>query len=217
MEFRLTYEGTLLSESSRSKAVRQTRATNKQELRQCFHSQLKRLWQINPTLLASQRSPPPAQHPSVRTRVLGRIPYSIDELAREHSNFGYRFVPLATHRLDVFCAIRILILRPNTIGGGVLGSTGDIDNGFKIIFDALAKPRAASQLGTYLSPREDEDPFFCLLEDDKLISRASIDSDLLLAPLPGGSELSASDARVLVSVKLAPRMLNGSNAGFLNP
>ncbi|MBR1215935.1 hypothetical protein [Bradyrhizobium sp. JYMT SZCCT0180] len=216
LEFRLTYEGPLLSDSKRSESVRKTRADNKQEIRQAFHKQLKRLWEVNPFLAASGRAIP---IPGVKTVIFGRLPYSIEEIAYEFREHGYRFVPLATHKLGVFCSVNVLLMRPNALGG-VITNTGDIDNGFKVIFDALSKPRTASQLGKYQVPREGEDPFFCLLEDDKLITKATVESDLMLQPLKDRVTcedkdfLNPTDARVLVTVKLAPIELNAATAGF---
>ena len=41
---------------------------------------------------------------------------------------------------------------------------------------------------TELSPAPDERLFFCLLEDGKLITKVSADTDDLLDPLPGKSD-----------------------------
>lgn len=215
MEFRLTYEGPLLSNSDRSAAVRRTRADNKQEIRQAFHRQLKRLWQVTPMLKRAAERPPatPVRPGEVRGVAWAQLRDTLGETAEKYAMFGYRFVPLATHELDLSCSVDVLLMRPESLGG-VIQKSGDIDNGFKVIFDALSKPRTAAQLGRYITPSGGEDPFFCLLEDDKLITQASVQTDLMLEPLKGTETLSSTDARVIVKVRLVPSNLNVQNAGF---
>jgi hypothetical protein len=145
-------------------------------------------------------------------RVLGR-PYpeqTRDSLAERFSRFGYRFVPLATESLDLFCSIEVLMLRPGSIGS--LIQSGDIDGRLKTIFDALKVPNEVSQLGKYTKPEDDEEPFYCLLEDDKLISKASVESDVLLEPV--SEPPNRNDARVVISVKIRPAHMNTINFGF---
>ena len=55
-----------------------------------------------------------------------------------------------------------------------------------------------------MGPQEDEDPFFCLLEDDRLISEVRVTTDQLLL-LPNQRELKANDAHVIIHVKLNHR------------
>ena len=57
---------------------------------------------------------------------------------------------------------------------------GDIDNRIKTLLDALSIPQA-NQIPNRDVPREDEDPFHCLLEDDNLITGIRITTDRLLA------------------------------------
>ena len=52
MQFRLTYQGTLLSETSKG-YLANARATHKHSIRKQFHMQLKRLWHIHPYLKAA--------------------------------------------------------------------------------------------------------------------------------------------------------------------
>ena len=57
---------------------------------------------------------------------------------------------------------------------------GDIDNRIKTLLDALSIPQA-NQIPSRDVPRDDEDPFHCLLEDDNLITGIRITTDRLLA------------------------------------
>jgi hypothetical protein len=60
-------------------------------------------------------------------------------------------------------------------------ASGDLDNRLKILFDALRMPKPNSkELPPNAVPDDTEHPFFCLLEDDALITRVSIESDRLL-------------------------------------
>ena len=207
MEFRLTYEGPLYSETNRNGEVRRARADHKQELRQAFHPQLKRLWEAMPSLNGTHTGPvlligaeSPERPP----------PHTIESLAQRFSRFGYRFVPLATRALSLLCSVDILYLRIEPPGAIV--RYGDIDNRLKVLFDALQVPREASQVGKYTTPQEGEDPFFCLLEDDSIISRVSVEADTMLQPVPGCDETSA--ARIFISVKLRPYVLSVDNLEF---
>ena len=125
--------------------------------------------------------------------------------------FGYRFVPLVTRELELLCSVEVLFLRfGNT--GGVINRVGDIDNRLKTIFDALSMPRDANQLGPFTSPEDGEDPFFCLLQDDSVITKASVESDTLLEPISDAPN--ENDARVVITIRLRPGRINASNLGF---
>lgn len=196
MQFRLTYQGLLLSEATRG-GVLPARAEHKQSIRKVFHRQLKRLWEVHPALAGAREDVPLREWRS-------NIP--IGTLKREHSIAGlserfslndYKFVPLITRNLGVFCSIEVLFLR-NDPPGSVL-SAGDIDNRLKTLFDALTMPNDRNQLGSFVTPDEGETPFFCLLEDDALITRAAVETDTLLEPT--GTQSNVNDARVILTVK----------------
>lgn len=52
---------------------------------------------------------------------------------------------------------------------------GDLDNQLKTLLDALRQPHATRELPTPdETPDEGEDPFFCLLEDDQLVTRVDL-------------------------------------------
>jgi len=65
---------------------------------------------------------------------------------------------------------------------GALIRSGDLDNRIKTVFDALRMPTNVDELGGYDAPAEEEDPFYCLLEDDYLITHLSVETDRLLEP-----------------------------------
>lgn len=203
LEFRLTYEGVLLGASKTD-----TRAWHKHEIRQAFHPQLRRLWEIVPYLNFPQKSLWPTQ-----TYVNGPPPPPpprSKELADKFAYKGFRFVPLVTKELSLICGIEILFLRPDH-PGSVLQSA-DIDNRLKTLFDALRMP-TAGEITEKMEPAERENPFYCLLEDDRLITKVSIDTDTLLQPT--GDEPNDNDARLVITVKLSPAQLSWLNVAFV--
>jgi hypothetical protein len=80
--------------------------------------------------------------------------------------------------LGLFAEIDIVFLRPGEPGKAIQG--GDVDNRLKTLFDALRRPLESNQIPNGVVPQAGEDPFFCLLEDDQLISKISVCTDRLL-------------------------------------
>lgn len=198
MEFRLTYEGRLLG-ASRS----DTRSAHKHDIRRAFHKQLRRYWEIHPYLNEATHSDP-------RMGQINPPKLLRHHLAEEYARCGYNFVPLVVPWLSLICSIDVLFLRPSLPGEAM--SSGDLDNRLKTIFDALRIPENQSELGGYDQPTEDEQPFYCLLSDDKLISHVSVETDTLLQPT--GLQEDANDARLIVAVKLRPFNLGWHNINF---
>jgi hypothetical protein len=79
--------------------------------------------------------------------------------------------------LKLVCDLTIRLLRRDD-PGIILSSRGDIDNRLKPVLDALHIPQS-NQLPDMVKPESDEDPFFCLLEDDSLIGNLCIHTDKL--------------------------------------
>ena len=82
------------------------------------------------------------------------------------------------------------------------------------MLDALKMPDQKEELGDHKFPDADEDPFYCLLEDDGLISKFAVETGTLLEPLSGGIP-SDSDARLVITVTLRPSVFNWGNMGFV--
>jgi hypothetical protein len=138
------------------------------------------------------------------------IKQQYSEIVKKYERCGYKFFPLTTRDLALLCSVRILFLRPDIPGGAI--RSGDIDNRMKTIFDALRLPSNKDELGGYDNPDEDEEPFFCLLEDDSLISHAEFETDTLLQPT--GAEWDANDARLIITIRLSPYRVTFGNIGF---
>lgn len=104
----------------------------------------------------------------------------LDFIARDFTKFGYRFVPLISRYFGTACSLNILFLRRDN-PGNLIKSGGDIDNRLKVLFDGLTVPEHENHVDG--PAQAGEDPFFCLLEDDALITDVSVTTDRLLLPM----------------------------------
>jgi hypothetical protein len=75
--------------------------------------------------------------------------------------------------------VDVQLLRPGA-PGRVVHQNGDLDSQLKVLFDALRRP-SDQELPKGASPADGERPFFlCVLDDDRVIRRASARSERLL-------------------------------------
>jgi hypothetical protein len=110
----------------------------------------------------------------------------MDAVAFNYRGNGYRFVPLVRKDWRPMCSLNILFLRHDPPGS--LVHAGDLDNRIKTLIDALRRPESAIELRGNEQLAEGEDPFFCLLEDDKLVTGLTVESDRFLKPPNGKKE-----------------------------
>jgi hypothetical protein len=199
MEFRLTYEGPLKTATKND-----PRAGHKHEIRQKLHRQLQRLWEITPHLREARAVNP--DHGNVIVPFASRAQW----LAQQFQRGAYEFVPLVTKELSLLCGISILFLRPDP--PGMLIRSGDLDNRLKTLFDALRMPANKGELGPYDTPRDGEAPFYCLLEDDRLITKVSVETDSLLEPI--SETPNPTDVRLVLTVTLRRVVRNWTNGPF---
>jgi hypothetical protein len=217
MEFRLLYSGPLLS-ASRS----DTRINLKHEIRRQFHPQLERLWATHKGLIELSKHHNTAWHQDPENRPTSeeveQFRHSTPEeafermrrgglkyFAKKWERCGCGFIPLVTEGVVVRCSIDILFLRPEIPGRVIQG--GDLDNRVKTIFDALRIPKNRDECGGDFIP-EKENPTYCLLEDDSLISEVRVVTDRLLM-LPRTEKISQNDVFLVLHVKIDP--LSGNN------
>lgn len=169
MEFRLVYRGPLKSSGNDVQRDYQGKRSHKHSIRQQLHGQIKELWKYPPLNYSYGRSSEPThlqwldpQH--VRTqRLVG----------------DNKFVCLVRRDLNLTAELDILFLRRDYSGALVLKG-GDLDNRLKTLLDALRVPHDEKELPENYSPNEDENPLFCLLEDDALITKITLAADTLL-------------------------------------
>lgn len=154
MEFYLTYMGPLKSNA---------KAKEKHKIRKYIEPQLKRLWNIAPL----------SDYPEwLRLEPKQDTHNVIKEVG------GYKFAPLITSKLYLVCQLDIVLLWPDE-PGKIVGSGGDIDNRLKTLFDALTCPDE-NQVREVMQDTDDQDIFYCLLEDDKLITDVAVKTHTLL-------------------------------------
>jgi hypothetical protein len=129
--------------------------------------------------------------------VLMGEPKRIKHLAERFKSGSFGFVPLVTQDLNVLCGLDILFLRPERTGEII--KSGDIDNRIKTIFDSLRIPRIGEVGESDLA--QDENPMYCLLEDDSLVSKLTVEADQWLG---GNGADGKNDAMVVLTVTVRP-------------
>lgn len=187
MQFRLVYEGPLPSAGRGN-----PRMHEKHEIRRQLHPQLRELVTTHPKI--SHRLVPMDGWPENESYT--------DVIGRMFSRCGFKFAPLIGADVRFLgnvsaCALDILFLRRDA-PGGLIKSGGDIDNRIKVLFDALRIPENCGELPVGQPPTADETPFFCLLQDDSLITQVAVTTDRLLTPLSGGH---VNDVKLVIHVK----------------
>jgi hypothetical protein len=207
MKFTLTYEGELASNG---------RPAKKWEIRKQFHPQLQELWRINPALkhVLNNRIVPLSgsffhmeQHHSLddkRTQLQTQATDKLD-LCSSVERGGRKFFPLVRDTFALNCALNITFLRKEEPGRVYQG--GDIDNRLKTLFDALAIP----SMDQIVADDTLEDPIYCLLEDDRLITGFNIDTRQLLSR----PDVSQHHVQLIVDVDVRVSQSRTYNHAFL--
>jgi hypothetical protein len=187
----------------------------KHSVRKYLHPQLAELWQQHP-LLREQRTEPVmvSRTPSDAERNPGKLHVTkwhdpskmvgakpfVEHVADNYAKFGFRFVPLVSKENGLTCSLDILFLRRDT-PGNLVRSGGDIDNRIKTLLDGLRIPDSRAELGGF-DPAQEENPFFCLLDDDRLITGLNVTTDRLLLPLGNGETVRDVELIILVKTKI---------------
>lgn len=185
MRFVLHYRGSLRSNGN---------PTHKHELREAFHHQLKQLW----------AQPPLSEHGAFLVYPRPRPgEYSLPR------PFGpFVFVPLVAGEMNVVAELSVVLLRPEA-PGQLITQGGDIDNRLKTLFDALTVPRHQNALPTGAAPTPNQQPFFyCLLEDDNLVTSVAVKTEQLLEPV---ADASIVDVSITVHTKVTRLTMGNGN------
>ncbi len=181
MELRLVYEGPLQGQNAKS--------PHKHQIRLAFHPQLKRLWSQPPLSAWSDLlSYPPKPSKSSVVVQKGSV----------------RFAPLVTTALDLYAELNVLMLRHQP-RGDLITDGGDIDNRLKTLLDGLRIPRNPSEMPSGESP---DGLFYCLLEDDSLVTKVSVETDQFL------SLETSEDVLAIVHVTVKKTRVTYANIGF---
>ncbi len=165
MEFTLVYRGSLKVNGD---------AKEKQAIRRAIHTQMKNLWDQKP--LANIKDEWINKEKAAPEDYLGK------ELGE------FTFIPFVSEKLFIVAELTISFLRPEE-PGSIITQGGDIDNRIKTLLDALRMPKIPNEVPKGDVPRVDENPFFCLLEDDNLITKLTVSTDRLLEPVESRSEV----------------------------
>jgi hypothetical protein len=105
--------------------------------------------------------------------------------------------------MSLRCSLEILFLRAEEKNFILQG--GDIDGRLKALFDGL-RIAETKELPSQTAPAAEEHPFFCLLEDDKLISEVRVNTGQLLR-LPKSRPLDKYDVYLQITVRLSSAKL----------
>lgn len=201
MRFVLTYEGQLPSNGN---------PKVKHAIRQQIHPQLKRQWETDPTLQlwsAGKLSLMPGMTFKV-ARSGGAMQMSPTIPVRQIN--GFSFLPLVTRELSLVCSLEITFLRSEEPGHLISG--GDIDNRIKTLLDSLSVPKK-DQLLKIKEPQDSDSPYFyCLLEDDSLVTGFSVKTERLLKPLDASK---MDSVHLLIAVVVRPTQVTLENVRLL--
>jgi hypothetical protein len=204
LKFTLTYDGKLPSNGSPKK---------KWEIRSAIHPQLVELWQIDKTLLPARRRryiPKGSgffvfqgHHSEDNERVEGIKPPEgpYIDLCEPIKKGDYSFFPLIRNSFNLKCALKVQFLRKEPPGRVYQG--GDLDNRIKTLFDALQIPN----IDQLVKDQTVDQPIYCLLEDDSLITGLEVSTHRLLSK--PNSE--ADEVRLIIDVDvrvIEPRTYN---------
>jgi hypothetical protein len=177
--------------------------TAKNEIRRQFHVQLENLWKRTPYLAAKLKTLPMGTVQTRRIHIEGGHDLYGGQLE------GIDFIPLVTYGSPWACEhldIRFLI-RQDCLDA-IDPKVGDLDGRLPVLFDALRIPHVKGQL---IDEREEiPNPCFCLLEDDSLIQRVSVETLHLLNDQRENEQTPEQDhvVHVLVSLKRREKEFN---------
>jgi hypothetical protein len=182
MRFYLVYSGPLSGSGNKPKP------DEVRTIRDQFHPQIELLWKTHPALKRLRWTARVAEDPA---QFMGCVesPFEYDgepthppqkgfiDLSAPISEGGKTYIPLVRKSLDLNCHLDILFLRQEDPGSLVLQG-GDVDNRIKTLFDALRKP----DTDVVQKYPQAQDPLYCLMESDTLISGFEVSTGRLLMP-----------------------------------
>ncbi|MDR7221506.1 hypothetical protein [Aminobacter aminovorans] len=220
MRFRLTYDGELRARQRKPESGQFDKlAGHKHQLRKVFHHQLKQQW-ANDWFLSSANTHP-SEHDLSQLGAdsaarwaaspNGLVPLH-EIVAERHRAYGYRFVPLVRREWMLLCSLNILLLRHDPPGSAI--SAGDLDNRIKTLIDGLRPPSNQAELPDNAEPAPDEDPFYCLLEDDNLVTSMTVETDRLLEPIASNRDEDRRRVKAIITVDVRPYAVTMFNMSF---
>jgi hypothetical protein len=89
-------------------------------------------------------------------------------------------LPLVSRESQCTCEVSVVFLRRGYPGDVMMPTGGDLDNRLKTLFDGLRMPQNEPELAGD-TPRASDPFLYCLLEDDGLITKVSVEAKRLLS------------------------------------
>ena len=178
MRFTLRYSGPLPARQKRRSQI-----LAKHVVRQQLHLQLRELWRTRTPLKSELREWTALGVDERDAWEWKQSDFSPNGAILHSSNTGpFTFVPLVTTHQYLVCELDIIFLRPGPIGDLFRqdGHRGDLDNRLKVLLDALQMPDDIAVCAALPAPSPDETPFFCLLENDRLVTGLRVETRQLL-------------------------------------
>lgn len=221
MKFTLTFDGKLPASANSSKLEYVWK------IRKEFHPQLQELARENVALReALEHSKIPTvgkyvimethhSNPIVEGRIASSGPKSpLRDLYEPISIGGKRFQPIVRKSMGLACFLDIVFLRKEGAlfmqDEGKHPQGGDLDGRIKTLFDALSAPASEQQIKGPESEKFDE-PIFCVMEDDSLITGFNIRTGHLLT-MPNADK---SQVHLMVTIDVRVIAARGYNILFL--
>jgi hypothetical protein len=186
MRFYLVYSGPLPASANKPKPE------DVRKIRDKFHPQLELLWKTHAALRRLRSSARVLKNPEADRLSYFHPPESpfdremdpaepledaFVDLCEPIAKGGKSYIPLIRKSLDLNCSLEITFLRQEDPGELVLQG-GDLDGRIKTLFDALRVP---DQDVEEKYPQA-QNPTYCLLESDTLISGFEVSTGRLLMP-----------------------------------
>jgi hypothetical protein len=187
MRFTLVYEGPLSSQpSAEGSRGEDPRATEKHAIRTQLHRQLRDFWMEHEYLkkdLWEWTKIAPSSRQAWEAKMEAKHEKG---LVCSFPVGTFTFIPLVTKYHFLVCELDILFLRAERAGSLFTSKgAGDVDNRLKVLFDALRMPDSERELPPFQAPADEtEDPMFCLLQDDRLITAVRLEAEQLYDPGP---------------------------------
>src|ERR1700747_3171775 len=183
MRFHLVYSGPLPASGNKP------RPEYAQAIRDKFHPQLELLWKTHAALRRLKFHAHVPSNPNEGLWVPGMdspfaadwnpdevpVPDGFINLCSPIVKGTKAYIPLVRKSLDLNCSLEILFLRQEDPGSLILQG-GDVDNRIKTLFDALRMPDEDVEI----KYPQAQNPTYCLLESDTLISAFDVSTDRLL-------------------------------------
>jgi hypothetical protein len=181
----------------------------KHSIRLQLHLQLQAYWQKDSRLRDISKQVKSLQVPTLKSsrfEVIRPIQGQMNFFWR-HPLCGYNFVPLVTGVRESHCHLSLRFYR-KTEDEGILFHGGDIDNRLKTFFDALQVPHAIEQMPSSTRNAQDDQKewpaMFCLVDNDRSITKLAIESFILLTEIPSDCKRPENYAEIDIDVEVVP-------------